>query len=137
MAEKIVLKLDKPVQIFEINGLDFNVYYDDETIENYKDALLNFSKEYDTLKVKDVDKLSKEEADEVRAKQIKLIENLIEVIFGEDSYEKIYMLTGKSMLNLLDVIEAFSGWLSDKFSKYKQEKQKYYKPSRTRKNASN
>lgn len=137
MTEKIVLKLDKPVQIFEINGLDFKVYYDDKAIENYKDAMLNFSKEYDALKVDDLDKLSKEEADEVKDKQVKLIENLIEVIFGEDSYDKIYMLTGKSMLNLLDVIEAFSDWLSKKFNKYKQEKQSYYKPQRASKNASN
>ncbi len=126
MAEKITLKFDKPIQIFEINGMDYEVYYDDKAIERYRDTLLKFSKEYDEIKVKDIANMPSDKQEEIKLKQTKLIEEFIESIFGKDSYEVIYVSTGKSMLNLLDIVEAFSNWLNDKLSKYKKEKQNYY-----------
>jgi len=133
MTEKIVLQFEKPVQIFTINGMDYKVYYDDAAIEKYKDILLKFSNEYDRIKAVNVDALSVDESKVLKAEQGKLVEGLIESIFGEDSYETIYVSTGKSLLNLLDIVEAFSMWLEKKFSKYKQGKQDYYTPARAKK----
>lgn len=124
MSNAIILNFDKPVQVFTINGKDFNVYYDDESLKKYEDAFKNFAKEYDRLTPKKPEKLSDAAKDELLEEQTKLIAKITEVIFGENSYDEIYELVGKSVFNIYAVIQAFRQWFDDKLKSFQEEKEK-------------
>lgn len=124
MSNSIILNFDKPVQVFTINGKDFNVYYDDESLKKYEDAFKNFAKEYDRLTPKKFEKLNDAAKDELLGEQTKLIAKITEVIFGENSYEEIYELVGKSVFNIYEVIQAFRQWFDDKLKSFQEEKEK-------------
>lgn len=126
MADKISIKLDKPTQIFEINGVDHTVYYDDEALKRYENILYKFNVEYEKTKAIDIDSLTEDEKSEIRSRQEKLVEELINSIFGDNSYSGIYEAAGKSTFNILSIVEAFADWLGDKLSKFKKKKMDYY-----------
>ncbi|MCY8345048.1 hypothetical protein P9G44_18395 [Bacillus paralicheniformis] len=120
----IQLNFDKPVQIFTINGTDYEVYYDDDSLRRYIDMFQRFSHEYDETKDLDVSKLSAEEEKKINERQMELMSEFIDSVFGQGSYEKIYDSIGRSIFHLLDVIDAFGDWIINKMAEVNEKKAK-------------
>lgn len=123
---KIKINLDKPEQVFEINGKDYIVSYDDDKLLKYREVMSKFSKEYERSKVNDADNLSIKEQAKIREHQESLIKELIESVFGEGKYAEIYESSGRSLINILEVVSVFANWMQDKIGKYNKGKTDYY-----------
>ncbi|MCY8234825.1 hypothetical protein [Priestia endophytica] len=89
----IILNIDKPVQVFTINGVDYNLNYDDESIQKYGEILQVSAKEYEESKKRDLTKLSEAEMNENMGNSLK---NLL-ILFLEKVLMSVFM-------NLLDVL---------------------------------
>lgn len=118
----IELSFDKPIQIFTINGKNYEVFYDDDALNRYVKVLSKFTNENDALKEVDFQNISFEEQETIREKQTKMVSEFFSEVFGAGAYDEIYNSIGRSMFNMVHVIEAFSDWLETKVAKFQEEK---------------
>ena len=108
----VKVDFDKPYDEFEIGGETYHVYFDDDSLRRYEKEADEFQKE--ALKQVDFSKMSARKRKEVETKQIEAIKDTIEPFFGEGSFDSIYAASGKSMLNMVKVLEAVFDWLNTK-----------------------
>lgn len=120
----IRIDLDKPVQEFEIGGKVYEVSYDDDSLKKYeKQAVIFYKKTREKI---DLDKASKREMEEYTKEMHLLLEETMDVFFGEGSFKEIYETAGKSLINITKVISILIDWLNSKMSLKHEEIQNYY-----------
>ncbi|WP_054634817.1 DUF6673 family protein [Thalassobacillus sp. C254] len=121
---RIQIDLDLPYDEFEIAEKEYHVYFDDNSLEKYEKELEILHAEW--KKKKDLSKLNAKQKEEYKKEQMKKVARFIEAFFGEGTFEEIYEATGKSMINLVAVVEAVSDWLTKKLGKIKMDQKEYY-----------
>ena len=122
--DRIVINLDKPCQEFEVNGEVFKLFYDDESINKYRKEALKFQKQ--ATKQIDIEKATEEEIEEYEKESKKLIEEIVTCFFGEGEYEKLYKITGKSIINMFDVVGEIAKYVTTKMSSMDKKAAEYY-----------
>ncbi|MFB4164806.1 hypothetical protein ACE1TI_13490 [Alteribacillus sp. JSM 102045] len=123
----IKVDFDQPYDEFEICGETYRAYYDDDSLRKYEKIADKFYKE--SKKKGDIAKMSAQQKKSLENKQYKAIEETIEGFFGEGSFKPIYEASGRSMLNITQVLEAVFEWLNSKVQNVNKKAAEYYTKS--------
>mgnify|MGYP001187633840 CR=1 FL=1 len=124
----IRIDIEKPTQEFEIGGEIYTARWDDDTLLELERKFAKYNEMAMQSSKLDVSKLSYEEQQRIRTEQLKVIEELLDTLFGEGSYKKIYESTHRSMVNLGKVIEVVMEFVVEKIQLKKQSaREKYVK----------
>lgn len=122
----IKIKVEKPIQEFEIEGKSYYLDYADDALKRYKKNIEEFMENVRELEEMDTSKMTEEEQEAEEKRQLTQIEGLIDTFFGKGSYKVIYQDTGRSMYNIRVVIEAICDFITKKLETQKAEKKKKY-----------
>ncbi|PJZ00384.1 hypothetical protein CPT06_11205 [Bacillus vallismortis] len=122
----IKINIDKPIQEFDIGGNIYEMPYDDESLQRYMSQMRKFHKRSVEFSKKPFEDMTEKEQTELEAAGREESKQALELFFGEGSYESIYEACGKSVFNLLNVIEAIGEFVQSKTNAMKQEKKNSY-----------
>lgn len=94
----------KTYKEIDINGDIYRVNFDDEAMGRYMDVATDARDEFKALESFDVENASKEELHAHRDKQKDAVKRVIEAFLGEESFDGLYELAGRSVLNLMSLV---------------------------------
>ncbi|WP_077623842.1 hypothetical protein [Sediminibacillus massiliensis] len=116
----------------EIAGEDYKLFYDDESLKRYqKQAQIYSKKASDYAKKQDkIPEMSEKERKKLEDEGFEFVKEFIETFLGAGSYEKMYQACGKSMINLVGLINQIMEWLDSKLATVDDKKKQRYKPKR-------
>lgn len=122
----VKLDLERPVQEFEIGGKVYEVGYDDENFKKYLEAFQRIQKEFTKYQKLSAEKLTEKQAFESIEKFRNHLKEMIELYFGEGTFEHVYEACGKYLFNLMEVITLIQKTLNDKMGSAPKEKIEHY-----------
>jgi hypothetical protein len=94
----------KTFKEIDINGEIYRVSFDDEAMDRYMDVATDARDEFKALDQFDVENASKEELHGHRDKQKEAVKKVIEAFLGEESFDGLYEMAGRSVLNLMSLV---------------------------------
>lgn len=94
----------KTYKEIDINGEVHRVSFDDEAMDRYVDVATDARDEFKALEKFDIDNASKEELYAHRDKQKDAVKRVIEAFLGKGTFDGLYELAGKSVLNLMGLV---------------------------------
>ncbi|PSL41703.1 hypothetical protein B0H94_11816 [Salsuginibacillus halophilus] len=119
---RITVQLEQPFDEFEIGDNVYKVYYDDESLKKYEQQLNSFHDEV-TAK-KNVDDMTAAEKEQLEEKRWTAVKRVLELFFGEGTFDAIYSASGKSMIQMMNVVNALTSWVQDRMQV--SDKRDYY-----------
>lgn len=122
----IKIDLEIPKQEFEIGGKLFDVYYDDDNLKKHERMYRKMMKKYEKYKNLDLSKLPEEEIYRAEEDVKEAMKEIIETYFGADTFDFIYQAGGKSVYNMIKVVDIVNDKLSEKMGTSKAEKANNY-----------
>lgn len=120
------IDLEVPKQEFEIGGKVFDVYYDDESLKKREQLYPKMKKNYEKFKGMGFTKLTEEEISQAEEAANEAMKELIEAYFGAENFDFIYQAGGKSVYNMIKVVDIVNSKLDEKMGSRKAEKAKNY-----------
>lgn len=108
----INIKLDSLVQEFGVNGEVFFVRYDDDALNKFKGILPTVQAEYEKGMSED--------------REVEVSKIIINTVFGDNEYDRLYNACGRSSLNLGRVVESVTEWLATKQTEVTSKKKSHY-----------
>lgn len=122
------------VEEFKIEGDIYKVDFSDKKLREYQEKFNEFLEESAELEKLRHDNMTSEEQENYFNSSYKLCEKMIDTVLGEGSFDKLYEKSGKSIFNMIDVIEFLSEAVGEKTVRLREEnKSKYVKPKKPRK----
>lgn len=131
-------KFSSTVEEIKVNGRIYGIDFSDEKVREYQKKLEKFYLESEEVRTANVDNLSQEDQDKLLRKTHEMAKEVIEMLLGKNTYETLYHDSGKSLFNMVELLnfltkvvdEKSSNLRSEKFDKYiknKKNKQKQNK----------
>ncbi|MED4447447.1 hypothetical protein [Bacillus thuringiensis] len=121
----------KTYEEVEIAGKVFRIDLNDDKVFEYQESFNKYGKEMQEDSSSDIENFSKEEQKEFFDKQLQRIKEVIEIMLGKDSFEHIYEASGRSIINLAELVTYLSDLIGEKTVNIRDEKKKkYVKPGR-------
>lgn len=115
-------KFKSTVEKLRINGNDYEIDFADDKIKQYQKELEQFYFKSKEVQEVDADNLSAEEQQKYLDKTKELATSIIDALLGEGAFEELYEESGKSLINMVDLIEFLTEVIGEKSTKTKQEK---------------
>lgn len=113
----------------DIAGKVINIPLDDENSAKQQKAVIKFRDTYHQLQAKsnvDFETISEKDVEEIAATQTKIAKDLITDILGEEEYDRLFELAGKSTPNLMSVVHFLIELLTKETQRFADEaKEKY------------
>lgn len=121
----------KTYEEVEIAGKVFRIDLNDDKVFEYQDSFNKYGKEMQEDSGTDIESFGKEEQKAFFDKQLQRIKEVIEIMLGKDSFEHIYEASGRSIINLAELVTYLSNLIGEKTVNIRDEKKKkYVKPGR-------
>lgn len=108
MVRKFEFK--KSYEEIEIAGKVYHLDLDDESLLSHKASMESYGKKMTDLSTKEIPE------EEIFGMTKDLAKGLLDELFGQGSYETLYAAAGKSLFNLIDLIEFIGDIVRDKVS---------------------
>ncbi|KIN42424.1 phage tail assembly chaperone [Bacillus subtilis] len=122
----VKIDLEAPKQDFEIGGKVFEVYYDDENLKKREQLYPKMKKKYEKYKNLNLADLPAEEISQAEEDVNEAMKEIISAYFGEENFDFIYQAGGKSVYNMIKVVDVVRSKLDEKMGTSKAEKAKNY-----------
>ncbi|PFA22337.1 hypothetical protein CN384_25775 [Bacillus thuringiensis] len=121
----------KTYEEVEIAEKVFRIDLNDDKVFEYQESFNKYGKEMQEDSSSDIESFGKEEQKEFFDKQLQRIKEVIEIMLGKDSFEHIYEASGRSIINLAELVTYLSNLIGEKTVNIRDEKKKkYVKPGR-------
>ncbi|PFK54908.1 hypothetical protein [Bacillus thuringiensis] len=121
----------KTYEEVEIAEKVFRIDLNDDKVFEYQESFNKYGKEMQEDSSSDIESFGKEEQKEFFDKQLQRIKEVIEIMLGKDSFEHIYEASGRSIINLAELVTYLSDLIGEKTVNIRDEKKKkYVKPGR-------
>jgi len=121
----------KPFEEVEIAGKVYRIEFSDDKIREYQEGFHSLGTDVQELLDVDETKLTKEEREKYFEKAKHLIRNVIDMLLGEGSFEELYEKSGRSIVNMYDLVWFLAEVVNERNAQNKEEKrQQYVKPKR-------
>jgi len=121
-------EFEKTYKEVDVAGKLYKIEFNDDAIAKYQKELKTFdkdSKELATL-IKDYEKATDEEIDAVMNKQKEMTKHVVETFLGEGTFEELYEKAGKSVTNLMGLVNYLSDlYVEEAKGKTEQAQTKY------------
>lgn len=100
-------EFEKTYKEVEVAGKVYQVEFNDDAINKYQKSFKNFEKKTKEVKdlIPDYEKATDEEIDNVMNKQKELVKHVVETFLGENSFDELYVKSGKSIGNLMSLVD--------------------------------
>jgi hypothetical protein len=124
---------DQTYREIDIAGEIYRIDFADEQLKAYQSAFAAFHSEMEQLSKLKADEMTYEQNAEALDKQKNAISKMIEVIFGANSFEKLYEKAGNSLLNIAKLLHFVGEEIRDATAEMNKEKRtKYVKAAKKR-----
>lgn len=107
----------KVVEPVEIGDKKYEVDFSDAAVEKREEVLIKWQQEYAEFVGVDIEKL---DINDQRLKLSNLRESMrsyVEVILGENTFDELYEMSGKSTVNLLELVNFLTEFIAEKSNK--------------------
>lgn len=121
----------KTFEEVEIAGKVYRIEFSDDKIREYQDKFHSLGADVQELLNIDETKLTKEERENRFEKGKQLVCNVIDMLLGKGSFDELYEKSGRSIINMYDLIEFLAEIVNERSAQNREEKrQQYVKPKR-------
>ncbi len=129
---KLNFTFDAPYDEIDINSKTYKLYYDDDSLQRYQQQAKKYEKEGNKhLKKKnEIPNMTEAQRKELEKQGKAFQKDFIESFYGKGSYEELYEASGRSMLQLVPLVEYTFQWLEGKVPDLDQKKKAYYTKKR-------
>ncbi|TBX83972.1 hypothetical protein E0M29_28165 [Bacillus cereus] len=121
-------EFEKTYKEVDVAGKIYKIEFNDDAITKYQKELKTFEKDFKELAalIKDYEKATDEEIDSVMEKQKEMTKHVVETFLGEDTFEELYEKAGKSVTNLMGLVNYLSDlYVEEAKGKTEQAQAKY------------
>lgn len=116
----------KSYEEVQIDEKVFRIDFSDNKTSQYPKKLQEFKEEFTKLQSTDQTNFSDQEKLDYFDQIKQGVKKVIEEFFGEGSFEEIYVLSGCSIINVMDLIFYISDVVSERLQKDREDKRSYY-----------
>ena len=121
----------KPFEEVEIAGKVYRIEFSDDKVREYQEGFHYLGTDIQELLNVDETKLTKEEREKHFEKGKQLIRNTIDMLLGEGSFDELYEKSGRSIVNMYDLVWFLAEVVNERNKQNREEKrQQYVKPKR-------
>ncbi|HFK1685280.1 TPA: hypothetical protein ACGXND_005247 [Bacillus tropicus] len=121
-------EFEKTYKEVDVAGKIYKIEFNDDAITKYQKELKTFEKDSKELAalITDYEKATDEEIDAVMSKQKEMTKHVVETFLGEDTFEELYKKAGKSVTNLMGLVNYLSDlYVEEAKGKTEQAQAKY------------
>jgi hypothetical protein len=120
------------VEEFKIGDKVYQIDFSDQKVKEYQRTFVNFYEKSQELQ-KEIDKSTVENQEELFDQTLELVKGLIDQLLGSGSFDELYEKSGKSLINMMDLIAFLSEVVAEKAEKAKDERlNKYVKNKKSK-----
>ena len=121
----------KTFEEVEIAGKVYKIEFNDDKIREYQERFHSLEADIQELMGVDEMELAKEEREKHFEKGKQLIRSVIDMLLGEGSFDELYEKSGRSIINMYDLVEFLAGIVGERSARSREEKRRQYvKPKR-------
>lgn len=121
----------KTFEEVEIAGKVYRIEFSDDKIREYQEKFHSLEADVQELLNVDETKLTKEEREKQFEKVKQLVRNVIDMLLGGGSFDELYEKSGRSIINMYDLVEFLAEIVNERSAQNREEKrQQYVKPKR-------
>jgi|SRR5690606_3024239 len=121
----------KTFEEVEIAGKVYRIEFSDDKIREYQEKFHSLEADVQELLNVEETKLTKEEREDRFEKGKQLVRNVIDMLLGEGSFDELYEKSGRSIINMYDLVEFLAEIVNERSAQNREEKrQQYVKPKR-------
>lgn len=121
-------EFEKTYKEVDVAGKLYKIEFNDDAIAKYQKELKTFDKDSKELAalITDYEKATDEEIDAVMNKQKEMTKHVVETFLGEGTFEELYEKAGKSVTNLMGLVNYLSDlYVEEAKGKTEQAQAKY------------
>lgn len=122
----IKFEFEKAYEEIDINGKVYKMYLGDDSLKSHHKAMDNFYNEIKEIQKIDLNNASMDEQHKVLDDTRELVKEFINQLLGENSFDTLYEESGKSVYNLVMLIDKLSDVIKERAQKQMQEKKNKY-----------
>lgn len=116
----------KSYEEINIAGKVYRVDFSDENIKKYQKSFNEFYKKNKEFENIDEENLSVEEQQEILDKVLNIIKEFVETILGQNTFDELYDKSGKSIFNMMELVNYLAEIVGEKGQKLRDENYKKY-----------
>lgn len=121
----------KTFEEVEIAGKVYRIEFNDDKIREYQERLHSLRADAQELLNVDETKFTKEDRENHFEKEKQLICSVIDMLLGDGSFDELYEKSGRSIINMYDLVEFLAEIVNERSAQNMEEKrQQYVKPKR-------
>jgi|GEM_PF-1674604 len=121
----------KTFEEVEIAGKVYRIEFNDDKIREYQERLHSLRADAQELLNVDETKFTKEDREKHFEKEKQLICSVIDMLLGDGSFDELYEKSGRSIINMYDLVEFLAEIVNERSAQNMEEKrQQYVKPKR-------
>ncbi|HDR8155539.1 TPA: hypothetical protein QC057_004568 [Bacillus cereus] len=121
-------EFEKTYKEVDVAGKLYKIEFNDDAITKYQKELKTFDKDSKELAalITDYEKATDEEIDAVMSKQKEMTKHVVETFLGEGTFDELYEKAGKSVTNLMGLVNYLSDlYVEEAKGKTEQAQAKY------------
>lgn len=107
----------KVVEPVEIGSKKYEVDFSDTAIEKRDEVLTEWQKEYAEFTDLDIEKLDINDQRMKLSHLREIMREFVETVLGENTFDELYEMSGKSTINLLELVQFLMEFIAEKSNK--------------------
>lgn len=125
MARKFEFK--KTYEEIEVGSKTYRMEFNDDKVKEYQDEFLQLKKDYEELMKVDEEEFDNEKDALKHFDEIKEVaKRAIETLLGKDTFDEIYEESGKSIVNVYDLVWYLGEVVNERGSQNREDRRKKY-----------
>lgn len=124
----IRFEFEKTYEEIEVAGRVYKLHLDDESLRDHQNTLLEFYDDTKKMQMIDAETATPEEQDKALDEAKEMLRKFFDQLFGKGSFDQLYLDSGKSLINMVNLGEAVGDVINDKVEEMRdKQKSKYIK----------
>ena len=119
-------EFNKSYEEFTIADKDYKMEFNDEKMVEYNKAFDKFYVESKRINEIDTKDITPKKNEEVFKEMKELTKGVINTLLYEGVYEELYEASGRSLINLIEMVEFLSEIVGEKMERIRNDKKKKY-----------
>lgn len=119
-------EFSKSYEEIEVHGKTYKLDFSDDKRKEYIQEIQKFHKRFQKLEKVNTDEMTEEESlqhfEDIKA----IVKEIVEVLLGEGSFDQLYEDSGRSIMNIFDLIIYLKSIVEEKNTRNLEKKQKQY-----------